>query len=113
MAKGPGSAASRRKTTRNAVRRKRAKKDANAVPGLPVFWADTAGIDIGATEIYVAVPADQDEEPVRCFGGFTEDLLPLVFWFQPQVWWTGKVAAFTSPSVGNLSGIVPIHACPC
>ena len=42
------------------------------VLGLPVLHADTAGIDIGATEIYVAVPADRDEEPVRCFGSFTD-----------------------------------------
>jgi transposase len=82
MAKGSGSAAVRRKTTRNAVRRKRAKKDARAVLGLPVLWADTAGIDIGATEIYVAVPVDRDEEPVRCFGAFTEDLRNIAEWLK-------------------------------
>jgi transposase len=31
------------------------------------------GVDIGATEIYVAVPADRDPQPVRCFPTFTED----------------------------------------
>jgi transposase len=82
MAKRPGSAAGRRKTARNAERRKRAKKDARAVLGLPVLWADTAGIDIGATEIYVAVAADRDEEPVRCFGGFTEDLRSIAEWLK-------------------------------
>jgi transposase len=82
MAKQTGPTAGRRKTARNAERRKRAKKNTNAVLGLPVLHADTAGIDIGATEIYVAVPADRDEEPVRCFGGFTEDLRKIADWLR-------------------------------
>jgi hypothetical protein len=81
MAKGTGSAAGSRKTTRNVVRTKRVK-DAKAVLGLPVLWADTAGIDIGATEIYAAVPMDRDEEPLRCFGGFTEDLRSIAEWLK-------------------------------
>ena len=52
MAKQTGPASGRRKTARNAERRKRAKKEVRAVLGLPVLHADTAGIDIGATEIY-------------------------------------------------------------
>ena len=32
---------------------------------LPVLHPDAAGVDIGAEEIYVAVPADRDPEPVR------------------------------------------------
>jgi len=43
---------------------------------------DAAGIDIGATEIYVAVPADRDAEPVRCFASFTQDLYALADWLQ-------------------------------
>jgi len=35
---------------------------------------DAAGVDIGAEEIYIAVPVDRDESPVRCFGTFTRDL---------------------------------------
>jgi transposase len=82
MTKQPGAAASKRKATRNAERRKRAKKDGKAVLGLPVLCADTAGIDIGAAEIYVAVPADRDEEPVRCFSSFTEDLRKIAEWLR-------------------------------
>jgi len=83
MGKQTGSATSKRKTARDAERRKRAKdKKDKAVLGLPVLHADTAGIDIGATEIYVAVPADRDEEPVRCFGGFTEDLRKIAEWLR-------------------------------
>ncbi len=37
--------------------------------------ADAAGVDVGATEIYIAVPEDRDAEPVRCFATFTEDLM--------------------------------------
>jgi hypothetical protein len=38
------------------------KRDRKKTDGavLPVMKPDAAGIDIGATEIYVAVPADRD-----------------------------------------------------
>jgi hypothetical protein len=34
---------------------------------LPVLHADAAGVDIGAEEIFVAVPAERALEPVRSF----------------------------------------------
>jgi transposase len=49
---------------------------------LPVLHSDAAGIDIGATEIYVAVPPDRDSESVRMFGTFTRDLQALADWLQ-------------------------------
>jgi len=39
-----------------------------------VLEADAAGVDIGAEEIYVAVPPDRDVESTRRFGTFTSDL---------------------------------------
>ena len=48
----------------------------------PVVQTDAAGIDIGATEIYVAVPPDRDAEPIRCFESFTPDLMALADWLQ-------------------------------
>jgi len=39
----------------------------------PLLEANAAGIDIGAREIYVAVPPDRDKDPVRVFTTFTED----------------------------------------
>lgn len=51
-------------------------------PSSPVINARAAGVDIGATSIYVAVPADQDPEPVRRFGTFTQDLLLLARWLK-------------------------------
>ena len=49
---------------------------------LPKTVRHAAGIDIGATEIYVAVPADRDPEPVRMFATFTQDLNHLADWLQ-------------------------------
>jgi len=60
--------------------RKRVSKSKNVT--LPVLNPDAAGIDIGATEIYVAVPGDRDQEPVRMFGSFTQDLNQLADWLQ-------------------------------
>ena len=43
---------------------------------------DAAGIDVGANEIWVAVPADRTEEPVRRFGAFTGELQAIVQWLR-------------------------------
>jgi transposase len=45
-----------------------------------VLNVNAAGIDVGAREHYVAVPPDRCEQPVRCFGAFTEDLHKLAQW---------------------------------
>lgn len=49
---------------------------------LPVMRPDAAGIDIGATEIFVAVPADRAAENVRGFQTFTQDLYALADWLE-------------------------------
>jgi transposase len=49
---------------------------------LPVLHADAAGIDIGAEEIFVAVPAERTTNPVRSFETFTRDLNELADWLQ-------------------------------
>ena len=49
---------------------------------LPMMRPNAGGIDIGATEIFVAVPADRDVEWVRCFATFTQDLHTLADWVQ-------------------------------
>jgi transposase len=46
----------------------------------PLLEANAAGIDIGAREIYVAVPPDRDENPVRVYSTFTEDLEEMAKW---------------------------------
>ncbi len=64
-----------------AQARKRKQKEKKAAE-MPVLNANAAGIDIGATEIYVAVHPDCDPEPVRSFATFTEDLHRLADWLK-------------------------------
>lgn len=54
----------------------------NKKVALPMLNPDAAGIDIGATGIYVAMPPDRDPEPVRMFASFAEDLNALADWLQ-------------------------------
>jgi transposase len=49
---------------------------------LPMLHPNAAGIDIGAEEIFVAVPADRAAEPVQSFGTFTCDLHALADWLE-------------------------------
>lgn len=57
------------------------KKFAPVQP-LPICEPNAAGIDVGASELYVAVPPDRSEQPVRCFGTFTADLTELIAWLK-------------------------------
>jgi transposase len=41
-----------------------------------------AGIDVGDSEMYVAVPEDRDEHFVRVFGTFTRDLAAIALWLK-------------------------------
>jgi transposase len=56
------------------------KKKTQKQKSLPFIQPDAAGIDIGATEIYVAVPEERDIRPVRKFATFTEELHSLADW---------------------------------
>jgi transposase len=57
-------------------------KKRNKTASLPLVEPDAAGIDIGATQVFVAVPADRDSEPVRSFQTFTVELERLSDWLQ-------------------------------
>ena len=46
----------------------------------PLIEPNAAGIDVGARQMYVALPEDRDPEPVRIFSTFTEDLEALADW---------------------------------
>jgi len=53
--------------------------------GAPVLHClnrNAAGADIGATEIYIAVPVDRDPQPVRHFSTFTEGLHAAADWLK-------------------------------
>lgn len=46
----------------------------------PLVEPNAAGIDVGARQMYVAIPPDRDQEPVRVFSTFTQDLEALADW---------------------------------
>ena len=60
--------------------RKSAQKNKGGGRMLPVLHPDAAGVDIGAEEMFVAVPADRATDAVRSFGTFTRDLHELADW---------------------------------
>ena len=49
---------------------------------LEVIHPHCAGIDIGSQEHWVAVDPGQDDEPVRCFSSFSDDLYALADWLE-------------------------------
>jgi transposase len=65
------------KKNKNQPQRKVVELDA-----LEQINLNAAGIDIGAEEIYVAVPKGRDEQSVRCFSTFTEGLHRLADWLE-------------------------------
>jgi hypothetical protein len=78
--------------------KRREKRECKAV----VLELDAAGIDIGAEEIYVAVPPDRDEESVRMFSSFTSDLHALADWLQKC-----RIRTVAMESTG---GAIPLEA---
>jgi transposase len=59
---------------------RRRNRNVRSAAGLPVVHEHAAGVDIGAREIFVAVPGNRDEEPVRSYPTFTADLHRLADW---------------------------------
>jgi transposase len=53
-----------------------------SVEPLLVLNPNAAGLDISSAEIWAAVPADRDPQPVRVFGTFTPDLHALADWLK-------------------------------
>jgi transposase len=64
------------------AREMRKKVNKKTVPIMQVHQINAAGIDIGATGIYVAVPDDRSDSPVRCFNTFTDDLHDCAKWLK-------------------------------
>jgi transposase len=58
------------------------KRKGTSMPALSCLELNAAGVDVGATEIYIAVPADRDPQPVRRFSTFTEDLHGAADWLK-------------------------------
>ena len=59
---------------------KRRRRKGTRPEDRPILEQNAAGIDIGAREIFVAVPPDRDPNPVRVFPTFTESLQEVVSW---------------------------------
>jgi len=57
-------------------------KKSVSLQSLPLIHPHAAGIDVGAKEHVVAVPADRDPKPVRSFKAFTPDLHELAEWLK-------------------------------
>jgi transposase len=62
--------------------RKRKNSKKIGAPMLHCLNPNAAGVDVGATEIYIAVPVDRDPQPVRHFSTFTEDLHAAADWLK-------------------------------
>lgn len=58
------------------------KKKTKKVKMLQNINLNTAGVDVGAAEIYTAVPCDRDNQPVRRFDTFTADLHDAAKWLK-------------------------------
>lgn len=58
------------------------KSKSSTSPAPPVLHPHAAGIDVGARQLYVAVPPGSGADTVRSFDTFTEDLLALRDWLR-------------------------------
>jgi transposase len=56
------------------------KRRATQTVETTVVHPNAAGIDVGAKAHYIAVPTDRTDQPVRCFGTTTVDLIELSKW---------------------------------
>lgn len=64
------------------TKNKNQAKKSVCLQSLPMIHRNAAGIDVGAKEHVVAVPADRDPQPVRSFKAFTPDLYELADWLK-------------------------------
>jgi len=60
---------------------KKGKKTTPIPENMPVIHPHAAGIDVGAEEHWVCVPADRDAQPIQKLSAFTCDLHRLADWF--------------------------------
>lgn len=64
------------------AKRKLKRTKPGVVNALEQINPNAAGVDIGAEEVWVAVPPERDAESVRCFATFTADLGRLADWLK-------------------------------
>lgn len=54
----------------------------NKTPPITIINPDSAGIDVGASSHFVAVPAGRDTETVKEFGCYTPDIQKMIAWLK-------------------------------
>jgi transposase len=59
---------------------KKGKKNPSTPENMPILHPHAAGIDVGAEEHWVCVPADRDAQPVQTLSAFPCDLHRLADW---------------------------------
>ena len=64
-----------------ATKRAARKKRGFCYEDRPIVEPNAAGVDVGAREMYAAIPPDRADETVRIFPTFTADLEALADWF--------------------------------
>ena len=74
-----------------------AKKGKGRCDTLPVLHPDAAGIDVGTTELYVAVSADRDRNPSAAFPLSLPTCMrwPTGLWSVGFALWRWSLPAFT------------------
>jgi transposase len=58
------------------------KSGDRGIKGIPVIDESVAGIDIGKSVIYVAIPSHLDEDHTRVFGTFSDELQDIINWLK-------------------------------
>ena len=82
--------------TRKARRKESKAKQPNVDwKALDIVHPDAAGIDIGGSEHWVAISPERDEQPVRCFDCFTQDIEHMADWLLER-----GVRSVAMPSTG-------------
>jgi transposase len=64
------------------LEKQKIKSSNNGLKGMPVIDEYVAGIDIGQSVIYVAIPPNFDDEHTRVFGTFTVELESIISWLK-------------------------------
>src|SRR6185436_15815882 len=65
-----------------AVAKKQKKRKGMSFEDRPILEPNAGAVDVGARQMYVAVPPERDPNPVRVFDTFTEDLEKLATWLE-------------------------------
>jgi len=82
---------------------KKGTKPTRTLENMPLIQPHAAGIDVGAEEHWVCVPADRDAQPVQKLSAFTCDLPRLADWLQACGLTT--VAMALPPATGRVASI--------